>query len=255
MASCGEIKKLLSVWVDGELSEGDTREVELHIAECNACRSEVETESLIKSKLRQVLPRATAPAALRAKMAALSVPPEATPGRPVWPLAAAGLTAAAAIAATVALVAQSPAPGAPLLLEESVERHSRDLPVEIPGPSTEQVSSWFRGKVAFPVHVPRLPRGTNLLGGRLSPVNQEFAAHLTYERAGHKITVLVFDPHRAEMRTPKASTVRVKDHDVYLSTVHGYQVAVFQDEGVGYAITADLDDQELTDLVAAGWNP
>lgn len=251
MAGCGEIKKLLPLWVDGELGEGDGREVELHLKDCGACRAEADASSLLKSKLRQGLPRAKAPSALRAKVASATSP---APSGARW-FGWVAVPAAAALGLLLSSMVLDQTSNAAPLVEESVERHAVDLPVEIPGPSNERVSSWFRGKVAFPVRVPRLPGGTNLLGGRLSPMNQEIAAHLMYERHGHKITVLVFDPYKANLQPPRSPRVKIKDRDVYLSNAHGYQVAVFQEDGVGYAVTADIGDQELTNLVAAGWAP
>lgn len=251
MSECVEIQKQLHVFVDGECDEGDVLSIEKHLSGCAACRIQVERLYTLKDRMRAVLP-VKAPPALKARI--LDTLQPAPPRRRL--LTRVGIPALVTLGLGVILLNLSLPWGPSPVIEASVERHTLDLPVEIPGPNPEQVSLWFRGKVAFPVRVPRLPGDTHLLGGRLSAVKEGLAAQLTYERRGHKITILAFDPQEVPFTSPLPTfappTVRMKNREVYVSTSNGYQVVLFQDQGVGYAITADIDE-ELTDIVAAGW--
>ena len=255
---CKELQQFLHVFVDGEFDEGDEREVSLHLSQCPSCRVEVARIETLKKKTKTTLPTHKAPAALQQKIsAAFSSAPRAqapTARLSWWWLAP---LAASFFGIGVFASSYSPEPTSQEVIADSIKRHERELPIEIPGPSTDQVSLWFEGKVAFPVRVPRFPEGTHLLGGRLSAVNEEMAAHLTYEKGGRKITVLIFDPTHGNLdkniKNISPNRVTIKNRDVYLSRTRGYQVAVFEDKGVGYTITADLDEDDLTEIVASGF--
>jgi anti-sigma factor RsiW len=255
---CKELQQFLHVFVDGEFDEGDEREVSLHLSQCSSCRVEVARIETLKQRTKAVLPQYTASAALHQKISkSFSDAPkrEAIPSRLSWWLAP---LAASFFGIGVFVSSYNTEPISQEVIADSIKRHERELPIEILGPSTDQVSLWFEGKVAFPVRVPRFPEGTHLLGGRLSAVNEEMAAHLTYEKGGRKITVLIFDPTHGDLdkniKNISPNRVTIKNRDVYLSRTRGYQVAVFEDKGVGYTITADLDEDDLTEIVASGFS-
>jgi anti-sigma factor RsiW len=256
---CKELQQFLHVFVDGEFDQGDEREVSLHLSQCPSCLGEVARIETLKQRTKTALPQHKASATLHNKInETFSKAPkiEAVPSRLSWwlaPLAASffGIGVFASSYSADPVNQQE-------VIADSIKRHERELPIEIPGPNTAQVSLWFEGKVAFPVRVPRFPEGTHLLGGRLSAVNEEMAAHLTYEKGGRKITVLIFDPTQGNLnkniKNISPNRVIIKNRDVYLSRTKGYQVAVFEDKGVGYTITADLDEDDLTEIVASGLN-
>jgi len=72
--NCRDVDDRLDDYVDGELSEAEYQEVELHVASCAACREN-------ERGLRNLLARAAA------------LPKEGTPGRDLWPGVAERLTA------------------------------------------------------------------------------------------------------------------------------------------------------------------
>ena len=47
----------------------------------------------------------------------------------------------------------------------------------------------------------------------------------------------------------------IGNRDVYFSQEHGYNVAMFRDRGVGYAITSDMDQDQMTKLVSSAISP
>jgi anti-sigma factor RsiW len=252
---CQELQQFLHVFVDKEFDEGDEREVSLHLSQCSACRNEVARIQTLKQKTKLSIPKIKAPSSLLNKLDtafAQAPKPEPEPWRLSWwwlaPLAASffGIGVFASSLDTE--------PANQEVIADSIKRHERELPIEIPGPSGEQVSLWFQGKVAFPVRVPHFSDGTHLLGGRLSALNEEMAAHLMYEKGGRKITVLMFEPtNEKNFKGISPNRVTIKNREVYLSRTKGYQVAVFEDKGVGYTITADLDEDDLTEIVASGF--
>jgi anti-sigma factor RsiW len=132
--------------------------------------------------------------------------------------------------------------------------HTKPLPVEVSGGS-EQVKQWFNGKVQFPVRVPHLCKqaACELRGGRLASIGDKQAAYFVYEINGDKVSVFVFDANDLPIETRRKAIVR--DREVYFDQEHGYNVALFRDRGVGYAIASDLDQDQMMKLVSSAVSP
>jgi hypothetical protein len=47
----------------------------------------------------------------------------------------------------------------------------------------------------------------------------------------------------------------VGNREVYFDEEHGYNVAMFRDRGVGYAIAGDLDQDQMMRLVSSAVTP
>src|SRR5262249_25070266 len=87
------------------------------------------------------------------------------------------------------------------IFEDVVRVHSGALPPDVKSPTNPAVTSWFRGKVDFPVRPAQLGAGSRLVGARLSHVRERNAAALFYDVGGRRVTVVMFaQPHPAPMR-------------------------------------------------------
>ena len=127
-------------------------------------------------------------------------------------------------------------------------KHSRNLPLEVTG-GPEAVQSWFDGKVPFAVPAPRLEPLASLRGGRLCNLGNRDAALLQYEQRGRKISVFVFDAQGLNLRAPHRRMIG--NREVFIEGTSGYQVAVFRDRGLGYAIAGNVAEPEFVRLVSA----
>ncbi len=244
---CREIKKLLDAYVDGELETGRMIEVDTHLEECEGCRAQVLVKRRLKSELFDIS-RAQAPAHLKQQILVLSNRRRRL--RTVTALAAGPLAAAAALLIVFALpedqVADEPLTA---VVEDIVERHARELPMEVEGTDPKQAASWFRGKVDFPVHAPKLNlQQASFRGARLSNVRSHQAAHMTYNVDGRRLTVMIFNPRTAMLRG--GQPVKVGNRDVLLGRRNGYNVAVFLDGDMAYALSSDLPRDRLLEVVA-----
>jgi anti-sigma factor RsiW len=124
------------------------------------------------------------------------------------------------------------------------------------------VASWFRGKVDFPVRPPQLTEA-RLVGARFHRIQDRDGAYLTYDHpgtpalpGGRKVSVFVFDPHGADPRAELSESRRVTvgQRDVYMGQRGAYRSAVFQRDGVGYVVTADMDEASMLRLVSGAVN-
>lgn len=265
---CGELEPNVDSYLDGEFAAPERLELEAHLTECPSCLRLVENQRALKNTLRQGLRAPLMPTALRQNICTLldgedraSAPPRTEwlwqhlrkPLGVTLPLIAAGML-------IVGYLTKEPE----VVVNESIVKHERNLPMEVTG-AHEVVRSWFDGKVPFAVPPPRLEPIASLRGGRLSHLGDREAAYLVYDRpGGRRISVFVFDardfsisgmiaatamPGMPRVAAPRRQVIR--NHEVYLEDSRGYPVAVFRDRGLGYAITGSVDEPELFSIVSA----
>jgi anti-sigma factor (TIGR02949 family) len=246
---CAEVDKFIPAYVDGEFAEEDRVEFERHLAECSRCREVARFEARFKASLRAHLRRPPLPVGLRERIAA-QIEASPIPGSRLRRFFYRSVLVAAAAPALVALLFSGQAQTLPVVTE-SIHRHERNLPLDVVGPDQQRVTTWFRDKVDFPVRPPRLRlAGANLLGGRVTNVRDRQAALLQYNLRGQKISVLVFDPGDLSLQAPRAR--HIGNRTIYFDRQGSHNVAVFRDGPVGYAVTSDLPEREMLQLVSTG---
>jgi len=134
-----------------------------------------------------------------------------------------------------------------------VANHQRNPPIEVSGGS-EQVKKWYSDKVDFPVRPPQFRNlSAALRGGRLASIGDKQAAYLVYDINGNKVSVFVFDPSELPIEARKKQVIG--NREVFFDEEHGYNVAMFRDRGVGYAIAGDMNREEMSKLVSAAIAP
>lgn len=263
---CAGIARFVDTYLDGEFGERERAELEAHLAECERCRAKVREQAAWKQAIKRAAPREQAPAALRNRVQR-AIAREGRPGAGSAEARRAGLTswrrwavrvlpvaAAAGLVATVASsslfrstgvggmgIAWSP------VAADVIAKHRRNLPIEVQG-GPQDLRRWYSDKVDFPVKPPHLPAAA-LRGGRLANVGDRQAAYLVYDKNGNKVSVFIFDP--GEMRIEAQRKAVVGNREVYLDHDRGYNVALFRDHGVGYAIASELDPDEMLKLVSS----
>jgi anti-sigma factor RsiW len=244
--NCREVKKYLDTYVDSELEAGRILEVDTHLEECEHCRSIVLLKRKLKSEIRE-LGQIKAPDYLRNQILA-----KANPRRKRWRnIIATAVPLAAAAALVMVLVLPGNAPDSePLsgVVEDLVNRHARQLPMEIQGTDPREAATWFRGKVDFPVRAPLVNlKEATFQGARLSNVRSHQAAHMTYNVDGHPVTLMIFNPQVNGFTG--GSHVTVNGKDVILGRRKGYNVAIFMQGDMAYALSSDLSQKRLLKLV------
>lgn len=258
--SCEQATRWTDAWIDGELDPSAALLVEDHLAACACCRAEADMIRKLKRGLG-ALREDCAPTALRFRIgAALDAcereqEAERAAGarrKHARNFALAGAALAGVVLANGLKVRTGAAPVAAAgmlpVVEDIAERHARELPVEVSNSDPAAVTQWFRGKMDIPVR-PVMFRGmtARLVGARISNVQNQMAAALTYEVDGRRMTVFVFD----SARMPRLSdTAMVHGRPTYTTSAHGYTVTVTEQQGIGYAIASDLPPQECARIVA-----
>jgi anti-sigma factor RsiW len=257
MMQCQDIERYVDSFIDCEFAEPERLEFEAHLSECAPCRELVRRQAAFKATLRALLQRPAAPPGLRQRVDAMldaQERAEAAPARSGLFSRSRGWVPAAVLGLFVLALGWvlSPAPRllrreSPVILD-SIVIHQRNLPLDVAG-NPEAVWRWFDGKVSFAVRVPHLEPAASLRGGRLVSLGSREAAYLTYERRGDRISVFVFDARDLPLMAPRRHVVGQRE--IFTEGTRGYQVALFRDNDVGYAITGSVAEPELIRLISA----
>lgn len=248
---CLDVQRDLDFFLDGELLSQERARVERHLAECASCRNRVDAHRALRLALRQQENIHLPDRVHRALTGRLDQEDKARsrPGTVVrFVHKPAVLLVAGALAGVLLLpLVQTSKSDGPQLVDAMISRHQLPLPMDVTG-EPEKVGSWFAGKVPFLVPARRLEPVASLQGGRLADLGDREAVLLRYQRLGKPISVYIFDPRGLEISAPR--TV-IADREVFLPNARGYQVAVFRDRGLGYAITSELNQPEHLKLIHA----
>lgn len=258
---CRDLNQHLDLYVDGELARNERLEVEAHTAACAECAGKLRRQRELKRSLRALSVSTPMSPEFRERLrGAIAAAPAPAPPAPLV-VQRPRVHTAAAFAAVAVLSVGAPwhltngssqdssgvvameAAATPPLVSQAGQWHSRQLPIEVTGPDHDAVRTWFRGKVDFPVAVPDLGRRGTLLGGRLGNVDDQLAAMLVYELDGAKISVMAVDA--APLGTTFGPETRSWE------SADGYAVAVRNRNGVAYAFTAAIPEQDLVSLIDA----
>jgi anti-sigma factor RsiW len=254
--NCKDVQRCVHAFVDEELEPKHIVELETHISNCEACQSVVDFEKWFKAELQVTVGRISAPPSLTSQIqGSLDRAERSQRVRSTLPrVGIAAAIAAGVVAALVLpewLIPTSTEPQAQRqVIDYVAERHARGLPVEVQGPDATSVARWFRGKVDFAVQPPGFNSDQlQLVGGRMSYVGDRQAAHLVYEHAGRPVTLIVFEDQQV---LPLGGVQRqVGNNTVYMGQSRGYNVAVWQNGGVSYAVSSDLAQSDMIQLVSA----
>ncbi len=260
--SCNNYRPFIGAYIDDEFDERESAEFEAHIEACEGCRRELEEQLQLKRLLRRSIDEEQAPEVLREQILEGMSEIDAehrvdgqSPGRQQYAALAAALPLAVGVAVVLwfmpSLTVAPVESGQPPVVEQTVDWHRQDLPVEIAGPDTSQVAGWFRGKVDFPVRLPDFSDddGVELVGGRIAHLHNHRAAYLAYEVNGARMSVMLF--HADGVQVPTSHIRQIGDREVAMFNNHGYEVAMLQDGGVTYTMTSDLSEKELVDVVGS----
>lgn len=243
MMDHGRARELL---LDQRLPPELQRELDAHLAGCEACRAGQVAERELTALLEEKLPQHPASLALKRRLAErmgearFDAPAAASRrARRLVPLAAAAAVAAAVALLPLALRNRSAAP----LAAEAVSDHLRvlegELPLQIVSSGIHEVKPWFAGRLDFaPVIGFAGDSDYPLQGGAVARFLDRRAALLAYKRREHRISLLVLRPDGLDWPASRAVTVR------------GFHLLLWRKGDLGYALISDLDERELGALAA-----
>ncbi len=229
--------------------------LEAHLAACAECTRANAMERALTEVLERQLPQHPASLALKRRLAE-RWPTAARASRLGWwrrwwrPLAP-------ALAITVLMVAilpvlwrqwALPPAGAPSMVVEAVNDHLRVVrsphPLDVAGGGIHRVKPWFTGKLDFaPVVTFEGDEQFPLRGGTLGWFLDRQAAVLVYGYRLHSISLLVFRASGLPWPAGVPAGARV-----YVTTSRGFNVLMWREGELGYALVSDASSADLEAL-------
>ncbi len=257
--NCEEVRTHLHDFVKRRLDPALRGGVGEHLESCEPCRSAERTEQALDELLEQRLPRFAAPPTLKRRLGLLVGRPEpARAERTRWTRILAPAMAAGLALGIGGLLVQRGSRShrdgeLASLTSEVVNDHLRVLatqhPIDIESGGSHQVKPWFEGKLDFAPTVPA-PEGDELRlrGGSVGYVFDRKAAVLVYGLRLHVVTLLVF---RAEgLDWPAAGDRQVGPVRGSERSARGFNVVLWQNGGLAYALVSDVSPVELGEVAA-----
>jgi anti-sigma factor RsiW len=247
--SCKAIREQLLDAIRGRLSEPEQQRFALHLQSCAECSKLSEQELLLDRALarRETFPL---PDSLRYKLRAQLSPakPKLSVGR--WLAVLAPSLAAAAL--LVLLVGGRLGHGQQLI-DEAVNDHLRVLyaehPIEIESGGIHQVKPWFAGRLDFaPVLSFSGDDEFPLEGGAIGLFVDRKAATFLFKHRLHTASLFVF--RNEGLSWPLRNGTSVGALKASSTTSRGFNVLLWRDGDLGYALVSDMDRSELARLAA-----
>jgi anti-sigma factor RsiW len=247
--NCAGCVKFMDAYMDGELEPGMMLQVDDHLTECSDCSALFKLKTKMKTMLKEQT-QVKAPPHLRQ-----AIENRSTSAVPFFkPLFIAPLAAAAVIIfAVFSQVSDSKENRIAALLNDVVDHHVRELPLEITRSTGQNAAGWFHGKVDFPVQpLSTGIKNVSFQGARVSNVREHPAAEMSYLVDGQKVTFMTFPAANIMLRSKHAKTVN--GHTYFIGQHNGYNVAMTRRGDIIYAVSSGLPVSRLVSLLS-GKNP
>ena len=202
--------------------------------------------------MRAHLPRPQVPLALKLRVQEALGAREIAPRRWPW-LSYPRLVPAAAAFLLLVGITSTVRQSQSMVLEQAQRSYQAEMPMDITGSDCGSIASWFRGRVDFPVHAPALGGGATCQGGRLVNVGERPAAYLALPRPRPAIGWRCWSSIRATSPSMAPERRVINGREIYIGSGPGISTATYRDRGLGYVVTADLDEDALTRLVTTSF--
>jgi anti-sigma factor RsiW len=247
MSSCDAVREQLLDAINGRLSPARQAPVDEHLKTCAECSHIFERERALDHALAR-RPTHALPASLRAKLTAQLVPSQPKRGWTRALAVAAPTLGAAALALFVAHRWYTPDP---TLITEAVNDHLRVIyaehPIEIESGGIHQVKPWFTGRLDF---APPISFSGDeefpLVGGAIGLFVDRKAATFVFKHRLHTISLFVF--RNEGLAFPLRHDAVVGRQPASRATAHGFNLLLWQEGDLGYALVSDVDPSALARL-------
>lgn len=263
---CGVARKLLysSQVLHGDRLapvETESKDARLHLEQCAACQQFFVAEKSLSALLRQHAPGEAASSTLRERVLSRIAEEQEKARRPArWSFirrqSAIRRRSAILVLAVFLLVGlifaglwlrsrhtQESEQLASILVDDHARYQSATT--EVTSSEPEVINAWFRDRVGFSVQPPRLA-DSSLVGGRLCNLRGHPAALVVYRKPQNMISLFVLDGRNIEL--PREHLIALEERPCFVATERGYNVVMWKERGLLYALVSDLRSADLLQL-------
>ena len=193
--TCERWLEKIDLYLDGEIPESESREVELHIDACPVCSSETLSRSQLKRNIHLAGKAFAADPAFRRRVQE-SIAPAARQRHWFWIYAVGALCTVLVVGMVVSL-GWIRHQQRQQLIGDITDLHVATLAsenrVDVVSSDRHTVKPWFQGKLPFTFNLPDLQNSEfQLLGGRMTYLDQSPGAELLFSVRKHVLSVFIF---------------------------------------------------------------
>ena len=200
----------LDAYMDGELEAGETTKLDGHLRECPGCAAEGLRRLQWKKTIQSAGQRYVADPKLRERLQKNFS--REKPVRRWWTAYALTMAVLLLLAGIAILREGSRQERNNQIISELADLHVSTLasstPVDVVSTDRHTVKPWFAGKIPFTFDLPELQGSPfELVGGRVSYLQQSPGAELIFRVRKHQISVFIFQERAIPGRFPNAGPI------------------------------------------------
>jgi anti-sigma factor RsiW len=224
----------LDPYLDGELDSGEMTKLDGHLRECPACAAESLRRLQWKKNIQAASQRYVADPKLRERLQK-KISWE-KPVRRWWPAYAATFAVLLLLAGVAVLREGSRQERNNRIISELADLHVSTLasatPVDVVSTDRHTVKPWFAGKIPFTFDLPELQGSPfELVGGRVSYLEQSPGVELIFRVRKHQISVFIFQERAIPGKFPNVGPIDARSFRLETWTHNGLRYFVIGDAG------------------------
>ncbi len=241
--TCREWTAKLDPYLDGELNSQETAQVEVHLRECPSCATESVRRMQWKRATRSAGQRYVAEPSLRERIQKqisvnnarrVSMPWRWRLAYLVPAIALVLLAAALLVDRNVRQIRNQQMVGE--LADLHVVTLASGTPVDVVSSDRHTVKPWFEGKIPFTFNLPELNGSEfELVGGRVSYLEQSPGAELVFRIRKHQISAFIFQERSVASDFPVAGVI----------DAHSFHLVSWKQNGLRYFLIGDVSAEDL----------
>ncbi len=231
----------LDEYLDGGLAAGEAQELDRHLRECPACAAESLRRVQWKRAIHSAGQRYSPDGALRERVQKKISRKSPSRGWRWWAFAVPAV-AVMFLVAVFLFQQNSHRLRNDQLVGELVDLHISTLasanPVDVVSTDRHTVKPWFAGKIPFSFNLPELQGSAfELVGGRVSYLEQSPGAELIFRVRKHQISVFIFQ-ERAASGFPGLAEMDARS----------FHLETWEKDGLRYFVIGDASAEDIRSL-------
>jgi anti-sigma factor RsiW len=249
--TCESWQQKLDAYLDAELPEAETRELDAHLRTCASCSSQALARSELKRNIHLAGKQFAPDPEFRQRIQS-SISPKASSGRRWGWMVEAGIACAAVLLVIFGSMVWLRQSQRQQLIGELTDLHVATLAsanrVDVVSSDRHTVKPWFQGKVPFTFNVPELQGSPfELIGGKVTYLEQNPGAELLFTVRKHVLSVFIFkDSPGLDRALGSGGVIRRLSFNMESWTDGGLRYIIITDAG-----RSDIDDLRARFVEAA----
>lgn len=241
---CKEARKITYISEYPEVISQETVEAKRHLRECHDCKKFFEQERIFSALLKERLKRDEVPHELRQRLLK-PMPKQKRYSRLVYKL----ISLAAVLMLFVGGYIYKLHSDAESMVREIINDHINFLSysgIQISSSDPIAIQNWFKGRIDFGVVLPEL--SATLKGARLCLLKEKRLGLVFYEQRDSQLSLFIMTELNPE-RLWSGKEVIIKGKKVHIVEEKGFNVLLWLERGITYALVSDLNMEELEKII------